>query len=148
MAAGISFRQPLTKQLAYFGCISGTSHLNNGKSTFDNGTIDLNLGLQYQLDQHNFSVALQENHFYLDSQRFRHAYGASAQWLYNIDVSNQAGLYGQFSRLDYADNSSASADRKIIGVNAAHVLQGDLNQYFMAVFMVVAKMHAKYNCNF
>ena len=99
--------------------------INSDQTAFDNSALDLNLGLQYVQNQHNFSVGLQDNHFYLDSARFRHAYGASAQWLYNVDAFNQAGVYGQFSRLDYAGNSITNADRKIVGINAAHAFQGD-----------------------
>ena len=125
LAAGVSFRHPITKQLGAFGGIGVNGHINSDQTAFDNDTLDLNLGLQYVQNQHNFSVGLQDNHFYLDSARFRHAYGASAQWLYNVDAFNQAGVYGQFSRLDYAGNSITNADRKIIGINAAHAFQVD-----------------------
>lgn len=125
LATGISFRHPITKQLAAFGGVGVNGRINGDQATFDNSGIDLNLGLQYVQKQHQFSIGLQDNHFYLDSARFRHAYGTSAQWLYNVDAFNQAGVYGQFSRLNYVGNSMANADRKIIGINAAHAFQGD-----------------------
>ena len=126
LAGGISFRQPLTESLAAFGSVSGNSRINSEQTAFDNSTLDLNAGLQYRLNQHSFTAALQDNHFDLDSEGFRHAYGATGQWLYNIDSNNQAGLYAQYSRLNYTGNSARNADRKIVGVNAAHVFKGDL----------------------
>lgn len=125
VAAGISFRQPLTKQLSAFGGLGVNGRVNADQTAFNNSALDLNLGLQYAQNQHYFSVALQDNHFYLDSERFRHAYGGSAQWLYNFDAFNQAGFYTQLSRLDYAGNSITNADRKIIGINAAHGFQSE-----------------------
>ena len=125
LAAGISFRQPLTKQLSMFGGLGANGRFNANQTAFNNNSLDLNLGLQYIQNQHYLSVALQDNHFYLDSARFRHAYGGSAQWLYNFDAFTQAGLYGQYSRLDYAGNSITNADRKIIGINVAHAFKGD-----------------------
>jgi outer membrane protein len=125
LTGGVSFRHPFTKQLAAFGGASVNGRFNSDQSAFDNSGIDLNLGLQYVQDKHQFSVGLQDNNFYLDSKHFRHAYGGSAQWLYNFDAYNQAGVYGQFSRLDFIDNKNNNADRKIIGINAAHAFKGD-----------------------
>jgi long-subunit fatty acid transport protein len=42
----------------------------------------------------------------------------------NIDAYNQAGVYGQYSRLNYASKDS-DADRYIVGVNGAHVFQNE-----------------------
>ena len=126
LAGGISFRQPLTESLAAFGAVSGTNRINGKEMAFDNSALDLNAGLQYRLNHHNFTAALQDNHFDLDSEGFRHAYGATGQWLYNIDSNNQAGLYAQYSRLNYTGNSARNADRKIVGIIAAHVFKGDL----------------------
>ena len=86
----------------------------------------MNAGLQYRLNQHSFISALQDNHFDLDSEGFLHAYGATEQWLHNINSNNQAGLYAQYSRLNYAGNSARNAGRKIVVVNAANVFKGDL----------------------
>ena len=125
LAGGISFRQPINENLAAFGGVSGTNRLNGNEMAFDNSALDLNAGLQYRLNHHNFTAALQDNHFDLDSEGFRHAYGVTGQWLYNIDSNNQAGLYAQYSRLNYTGNSDNNADRKVIGINAGHVFKND-----------------------
>ena len=127
LAGGISFRQPINEQLAAFGGVSGTNRLNGNEMAFDNSALDLNAGLQYRQNKHNFTAALQDNHFDLDSEGFRHAYGATGQYLYNIDPNNQAGAYLQYSRLNYTNNSNRNADRKVIGLNAGHVFKGDLS---------------------
>ena len=127
LAGGISFRQPINEQFAIFGGVSGTNRLNGNEMAFDNSTLDLNAGLQYRQNKHNFTAALQDNHFDLNSEGFRHAYGATGQYLYNLDSSNQAGLYVQYSRLNYTNSSDRNADRKVIGINAGHVFKGDLS---------------------
>ena len=127
MAGGVSFRHPFTQQLAAFGTVSGNQKINGSEIEFDTSTLDFNAGLQYRLNQNNFTVAAQDNHFDLNGEAFRHAYGGSAQWLYNIDDSNQAGLYTQYSRLKFNGNDFRNAGRSIIGVNAAHVFKGDLS---------------------
>lgn len=127
LAGGISFRQPINENLAAFGAVSGTNRINGSEMAFDNSALDLNAGLQYRLNHHNFTAALQDNHFDLDSEGFRHAYGATGQYLYNIDSNNQAGLYVQYSRLNYTSNNDRNADRKVIGINAGHVFKNDLS---------------------
>ena len=125
LAAGISFRQPLTDKLAVFGAANGTSRINGAETAFDNSALDFNTGLQYRQNKHNFTFALQDSHFDLNAEAFRHAYGATAQWLYHVDAYNQAGLYAQYSRLKYNGNNFRDAERKIVGINAAHVFQAD-----------------------
>ena len=125
LAGGISFRQPVNENFAVFGGVSGTNRINGNQTAFDNSALDLNAGLQYKQNKHNFTAVLQDNHFDLDSEGFRHAYGATGQYLYNINANNQAGAYLQYSRLNYTGNSARNADRKIVGINAAHVFKGD-----------------------
>lgn len=132
LAGGISFRRPLSERLAAFGSAGVNGRFNGDETTFNNNSLDLSLGLQYAQNQHYFSAGLQDTHFYLDNKRFRHAYGGTVQWLYNFDAFNQAGIYGQFSRLDYAGNSITNADRKVIGINAAHAFQGDFKPLIYA----------------
>ncbi len=132
LAAGISVRHPFNDKLAAFGAVSGTSRINGDQTAFDNSALDFNAGLQYRQNQHNFSFALQDNHFDLDSESFRRAYGATAQWQYNVDASNQLGSYLQYSRLKYAGNEFRNADRTILGLNAAHVFAGDLSPVVFA----------------
>ena len=93
---------------------------------------DFNAGSQYQRNKNNFSLSVQNNYFDLDNERFRHAFGGSAQWLYNFDAFNQAGLYGQFSRLKYNDSPIRNADRSIVGVNAGHAFQDDFKTVIFA----------------
>jgi tetratricopeptide (TPR) repeat protein len=132
LAAGISVRHPFTDKLAAFGAVSGTSRINGSETAFDNSALDFNAGLQYRQSQHNFSFALQDNHFDLDGEKFRRAYGATAQWLYNVDAKNQIGPYLQYSRLIYHGNEFRNADRTILGINAAHVFAGDLSPVVFA----------------
>jgi outer membrane protein len=132
LSGGFSVRHPFTDKLAVFGAVSGTSRINSDQTAFDNSALDFNAGLQYRQNQHNFSFALQDNHFDLDSEKFRHAYGATAQWLYNVDANNQVGSYLQYSRLIYHGNEIRNADRTIIGLNAAHVFAGDLSPVVFA----------------
>jgi len=133
IAGGISFRHPFSTQIAAFGAASGTNRINGSKHDFDTGSLDFNAGLDFRpSDENAFTFALQDNHFSLDNEAFRHAYGGSAQWLHNIDANNQAGLYAQYSRLNYSGDEIRNADRKIAGINAGHVFQGDLKPVLFA----------------
>ena len=127
IAASISFRHSFSLQLSAFGSASSSNRINGSETPFDNSSLDFNAGLDYKIDDNNgVTVALQDNHFDLDGEDFRHAYGASLQWLHSLNAYNQVGAYGQFSRLKYAGSSIRNADRSIIGINAGHVFEGDL----------------------
>ena len=132
LAAGISVRHPVTDEFSVFGNASVAGRINSTETVFNNTVYDFNAGYQYVKNKNNFTLSLQNNYFNLDNNSFRHAYGGTAQWLYNIDAFNQAGLYGQFSKLKYDDNKIRNADRSIIGFNAGHAFQGDLNPVIFA----------------
>lgn len=132
LAAGISVRQPVTDEFAVFGNASFSGRFNSTERDFNNNVYDINGGYQYARDKTNFTLALQSNYFDLDNNSFRHAFGGTAQWLYNFDAFNQAGLYGQFSRLKYKGNKILNADRSIIGFNVGHLFQLDFSPVVFA----------------
>ena len=132
LAAGISVRHPVTDEFAVFGNASVTGRYNGSETDFNNSLLDFNAGYQYQRNKNNFSLAAQNNYFELDNESFRHAFGATAQWLYNVDAFNQAGIYGQFSRLKYNASPIRNADRSILGVNVGHAFQGDFKPVIFA----------------
>lgn len=126
LAGGVSFRHPFNLHLSAFGS-AGINGKNNLSEKFDTRTYDVNAGLQYRYAQSSYTFALQKNNFYLDGNQFRRANGATLQWLHTIDSRNQAGLYMQYSRLDFVDNKTRNADRTIVGLNAGHVFAGNWN---------------------
>lgn len=132
LGAGISFRQPINEQLAVFGAVNGNNRLNTSETEFDNSALDFNGGLQLKLDKNMLSFAVQDNHFDLNGESFRRAYGATAQWIHDFNSNNQAGIYAQYTRLNYAGNDIRNAARSIIGINAAHVFQSDFNPVIFA----------------
>jgi tetratricopeptide (TPR) repeat protein len=132
LAAGISVRHPVTDEFSVFGNASVIGRFNSTETDFSNNVYDFNAGYQYARNKNSFTLAVQNNYFDLDNSSFRHAFGGTAQWLYNFDAFNQAGLYGQFSRLKYTDNHIRDADRSIIGVNVGHVFQTDFSPIIFA----------------
>ena len=132
LGAGISVRHPVTDEFSVFGNASVNGRFNSTESDFNNNIYDFNAGYQYVRNKNNFTLSAQNNYFELDNESFRHAFGGTAQWLYNVDAFNQAGLYGQFSRLKYIGNKIRNADRSIVGINAGHAFQGDFNPVIFA----------------
>ena len=122
LAGGVSVRHPFSLNLSAFGSASANAK-NNLSEEFDTRGMDFNAGLQYRYAQSTYTVALQNNHFYLDGDAFRRAYGATVQWLHNIDETNQAGLFMQYSRLNFVQNSTRNADRTIFGANYGHIFK-------------------------
>jgi hypothetical protein len=132
LAAGISVRHPVTDEFSVFGNASVIGRYNSSETDFNTRVLDFNGGYQYQRNKNNFTFSLQNNYFELDNESFRHAYGATAQWLYNMDAFNQAGAFAQFSRLKYDDSPIRDADRSIIGINAGHAFQDDFKTVIFA----------------
>lgn len=123
-AGGLSFRHPFSQEIAVFASASSSNRVNNSESEFDTTSTDFNVGLEIRPNQDNqLTLTLQDNHFDLDGEDFRRAYGATAQWLHTLDLRNQVGFFAQYSGLQYDDNEIRNADRTIAGVNAGHAFQ-------------------------
>jgi outer membrane protein len=120
MGAGAGFYIPVTPSVAYIGNLQLAKKLNQSYQEFETGNIDLNVGIQFKHDRDVFTLAAQDGHFYVDDDRFRHSYGATAQWQRNFNTRTQASLYGQYAKLDYIDNEIRNADRYVLGANYAH----------------------------
>lgn len=125
LSGGASFRQPLTKNLALVGAVNGTQRSNFNQDIFDTGSLDGSLGLRYKQNIDTYSIAYQDSTFYVDGDRFRHAYGVSGQWQRDINQTNQVSIYGQATRLVYPENSIRDANRYVIGGGWGHVFAGD-----------------------
>lgn len=126
-AGGAGFRIPATENLAYVGNVQFAKRVNQTYHDFETAAIDLNLGVQMKYDDDTYTFALQDGHFYVDDARFRHAFGATAQWQKNIDQVNQASIYGQYAKLEYEDSPIRDANRYLLGVNYAHAFEASTN---------------------
>lgn len=126
-AGGAGFRWPASQQVSVIGNLQFSKKLYQDYQQFETATLDANVGIQLKHDKHRYTVALQDGYFYVDDTSFRHAYGVSAQWQFDMDAYNQVSVYGQYAKLEYADNAIRNAHRTIMGGNYAHAFQSDLN---------------------
>ena len=125
LAGGVSFRQPISKEISVFSALNLTNRFNANQSTFDTTYLDFSGGLRYKKFTDTFTAALQASTFELDSNRFRNTHGVTAQWQRDLDDHNQVNLFGQYARISYAGNSFRDADRYVLGGGWAHVFEGD-----------------------
>lgn len=127
LGGGIGFNHPLNKTWSVFGNASGTQRTNWSSNMFETGTLDFNLGLRHKLGPDNVTVAMQDGNFYLDDERYRHAYGVAAQWQHDLNDRNQLSLFGQALRLHYPSADIRDADRRLVGAGFGHAFYGDLS---------------------
>ena len=125
IAAGVSVRHPLAKDVALVAGLNATKRVNSTEDTFDTGYWDGNVGVAWTRGNDVFTAAVQGNNFYLDNNRYRDAYGVIGQWQHNLDARNQVSAFAQYTQLRYADrpglqNSLRDADRTVGGIAYAH----------------------------
>lgn len=124
IGAGINFRHPLSSNISIFGGVTGSKRMNTDEDQFNTQTIDLNLGMSFKHNHDVFTIALQDNEFELDSERYRHAYGITGQWQHLLDNSNQLSAFAQATRLDYKTQPVRDADRYVAGASYGHAFSG------------------------
>lgn len=123
LAGGLNFVVPATENVAYTGGLKLSKTLNDKYKEFEIGSIDMNLGVQYQYGKEKLSFTLQNNHFFVDNDAFRESYGAMAQWQHTISPNSQFSFYAQYAKLDFESFDDRDADRYVLGANFAQAFQ-------------------------
>ena len=121
---GASFRTPIAKDVDFFAGVNGSMRVNLHEEIFDTKSYDANAGLRLKQVIDTYTIAVQDSNFYVDSQRYRHAYGVTGQWQRDLSATDQVNAYVQVSRLDYMDQNR-DTDRYVGGGGWAHVFAGD-----------------------
>jgi len=127
LAGGLNFSIPATDNIRYIGNLAFNKTLNHRFKEFEIGSVDLNAGIQYQYGKETLSFTLQNNHFYVEEDAFREAYGATAQWQHTLSPKAQFSVYGQYTKLDFDDFDDRDADRYVLGFNAVRAIQMQYN---------------------
>lgn len=126
VAAGASFRTPLSKNLSLFGSVQGSTRTNWSENMFDPSYVDFSLGLNYKRFIDNFSIALQRNTYDIDGERFRKSHGVTAQWQRQLDDQNQVSVFLQTHDLNYPISGGVrDTQRSLGGVAWGHAFSGD-----------------------
>jgi len=106
LAAGGYISHPVAPGVALFGNGQVDSKLNFSESNFDQSNLNLSGGVSYRREESLFRLGANFTNLWVDDKDFRSTYGATGEWLYQIDEQQSAGLIGQYARLDYSGNQS------------------------------------------
>ncbi|MDX1374369.1 MAG: surface lipoprotein assembly modifier [Burkholderiales bacterium] len=106
LAAGGYVSHPIAPGVALFGNGQVDSKLNFSESRFDQSNVYASGGVSYRQEESLFRLGANFTNLWVDDDDFRSTYGATGEWLYQIDEQQSAGLIGQYARLDYSGNQS------------------------------------------
>jgi len=106
LAAGGYLSHPVAPGVALFGSGQVDAKLNFTESTFDQANLNLSGGVSYRQEQSLYRLGANFTNLWVDDRDFRATYGATAEWLYQIDQQQSTGLIGQYARLDYSGSQS------------------------------------------
>ncbi|MCA1938589.1 MAG: surface lipoprotein assembly modifier [Dechloromonas sp.] len=132
LGAGANLRQPLGGGFVLLAGVSANARGNSEKQQFDTYGGDVNLGLSLTADQNVYTLMAQVGTFHVDGNRFRDHSGLTAQWQRNLDARNQISVFGQYTRLNYPDQSVRDADRWVAGAGYAHLFREGMVLYASA----------------
>ena len=96
---------------------------------FDFVQFDVNGGVSYRVERHEYTMAVQAGIYDIDRARVRRSSGAVAEWIYRFDGFRQFSIYGQFGRLDYPQQPLADVRRNVVGVTYAQIARTGLFGY-------------------
>ncbi len=106
LAAGGYVSHPVAPGVALFGNGQVDSKLNFSESMFDQSNLNLSGGVSYRQEQSLYRLGANFTNVWVDENDFRSTYGATGEWLYQVDQQQSVGLIGQYARLDYSGNQS------------------------------------------
>jgi hypothetical protein len=98
-------------------------------SAFDYLQLDVNAGVSYRVERHEYTLVAQLGWYDIDNARVRNSVGAVAEWTYRFDGFRQASVYGQSGRLRYPQAPLADVNRNVIGMTYAQLSHSGLFGY-------------------
>lgn len=124
-SGGASFSYPVSKDFSLFGSVVGYKKMNWSQEEFDTDSMDFNVGGQFKKGPDAYTLSAQDGSYYVNSTKFRHAYGLNGQWQHDVDESNQLSVFFQAARLSYPGQTVRDADRYVVGTGWGHAFAGD-----------------------
>lgn len=125
LAGGAAVRHAVNDQVALLGNLDFSQRFNNQVSTVDIGFFNASAGVNYSVDEQNsFTFALQAQEFYIDSARFRDAFGFVGQYQRLLDDNSALTFYAQYSKLEHPGAPLRDVDRLVGGFGYARALKG------------------------
>ena len=121
--AGAGVRHAIRPDLALNAGFDVNSRLVDDLDQFDTASFAGFAGLDYRRNDYVYSVALQGEHFRLDSDAYRNAVGVLGQVRRPLGPAAQVTGYVQATRIDYPSQSIRDADRYTLGAAYSQALQ-------------------------
>jgi outer membrane protein len=127
IAGGASISYPLSDSVRVNAGLNVYSKYLPNQTQYDTQSINGYAGLDLTQGDTIFTLAGQGEHFVLDGDSYRNAYGGLVQLRHVISNVNQFTAYGQFARLEYPQQSFRDADRYTVGGAYSSILSGDFS---------------------
>ena len=125
VAGGASVSYPLNDSLRLNAGVNAYSRYLPNETQFDTGSINGYAGLDLKQDDTIFTMAGQGEHFVLDGDTYRNAYGGLLQLRHVISNVNQFTAYTQYARLEYPEQGYRDGSRFTLGGAYSSILAGD-----------------------
>jgi outer membrane protein len=97
-------------------------HSNAGKP-YDSSQLDMNAGVAYRIERHEWMLSAQAATYRLDSDTLRNIGGVLGEWIYRIDGFRQWDTFLQVQGLRYPTQTLRDARRTVGGTSYIHVLR-------------------------
>ncbi len=120
VSAGLSGRKFLSPTATLFGNAGVDQRMNSSVDRANTGSLNGTIGVSWDKDGHEVSIAAQGQTFDVDNARFRNSFGGILQWKHNFSALDQVTTYAQRTRLWYPSQRTRDADRTAFGVALAH----------------------------
>ena len=124
VAGGASVSYPLNDSLRINAGLNAYSRYLPNETQFDTGSLNGYAGLDLKQGDTIFTMAGQGEHFLLDGDTYRNAYGGLLQLRHELSDVNQFTTYAQYARLEYPQQGYRDGNRFTLGGAYSSILAG------------------------
>lgn len=124
LSAGLSVSVPVNDSVRFNAGVNGYQKLLASEDAYDTGSLNGYAGIDWTVDQTIYTVAGQGEHYTVDRDSYRNAYGGLAQIRHLLSDVSQLATYFQYLRLQYPGQSIRNANRYTVGGAVSGILGG------------------------
>ena len=127
LEVAVDIRLAMTPRFEWFAGGFAKGHWPRRETIFRTSTFQGYAGFASQVGNNRFSLSTLAEHFQLNADAFRNAYGMSGQWRYTFSSGTSASAYVQATRLSYPQQRVRNANRIGAGLSIAHTFATAFN---------------------
>jgi hypothetical protein len=130
LSAGVNVTSPMSKNLSFFGSLSGTRQDNFDSRDSDTASVTGLGGLSYASGNNEYRASIQGQDYRVGHTPYRDLWAGTLEWRHFLSNTTRFNAYFQGSLMEYDDNPNRDSKQGMLGIGILNAMENDGSKLF------------------